>query len=106
MERLTKKTIGCFAYDLKNLEHKAKEFNDYDAFYAYSMAVKRLGELEEALVPKPLDEWHEDDGDCLWWKFPIEEPPYCGSPLCTDFPDYVAHFTRLILPLEIGGVER
>jgi len=103
VERLTKKTNGCFKYDLKNLEHKAKEFNDYDAFFAYSMAVKRLGELEEALEPKTADEWHEDDGDCLWWKFPIEEPPYCGSPLCEGFPDYVTHFTRLILPLETKG---
>lgn len=30
---------------------------------------------------RPLDEWNEDDGDVLWWKFPIEEAPYVGSPL-------------------------
>jgi hypothetical protein len=30
---------------------------------------------------RPLSEWCEKDGDVLWWKFPIEEPPYCGSPL-------------------------
>jgi hypothetical protein len=30
---------------------------------------------------RPLSEWHEDMGPKLWWRFPIEEPPYCGSPL-------------------------
>lgn len=47
MDRLTEKTIGSFKYDLKNFKHKPKEFNDYDAFYAYSNAVKRLGEYED-----------------------------------------------------------
>lgn len=47
MERLTEKTIGCFKYDLKDFKHKPKEFNDYDAFYAYNMAVKKLGEYED-----------------------------------------------------------
>lgn len=28
-----------------------------------------------------LSEWNEDVGDVLWWKFPLEEPPYCGTPL-------------------------
>jgi len=100
MDRLTEKTISCFKYDLKNFKHKAKEFNDYDAFFAYSNAVKQLGELEDANEPKSIEEWGEDYGDCLWWSFPIEEPPYCGSPLDYNFPDYVTHFTRLILPIE------
>lgn len=30
---------------------------------------------------RPIDEYHEDMGDVLWWKFPIVEPPYVGSPL-------------------------
>lgn len=100
MDRLTEKSIGTFKYDLKNFEHKAKEFNDYDAFFAYSLAVKRLGELEDANEPKTIDEWHEEDGDCLWWAFPIAEAPYCGSPLDFNFPPYVTHFTRLTLPIK------
>ncbi len=38
-------------------------------------------------VPRPLDEWHEDDGDVLWWCWGwdgqcwLNEPPYVGSPL-------------------------
>lgn len=45
--------------------------------------------------------------ECIyWWKFPIEEPPYCGSPLDVDFPDYVIHFTRIIMPLEVVADEK
>jgi hypothetical protein len=36
---------------------------------------------EPAERARPLDEWHDDMGDVLWWKFPVTEPPYCGSPL-------------------------
>ena len=31
-------------------------------------------------VARPIEEYHEDMGDVLWWKFPITEPPYVGSP--------------------------
>ena len=48
-KRLTEKTRDCFQYDLKDFKHKIGEFDDYDAFFAYSMAVKRLGELEEKI---------------------------------------------------------
>lgn len=48
-KRLTEKVKDCFQYDLKDFKHKIGEFGDYDAFFAYSMAVKRLGELEEKI---------------------------------------------------------
>lgn len=32
-------------------------------------------------MPRPLSEWTEEDGDVLWWRFPLMEPPYIGSPL-------------------------
>jgi len=31
--------------------------------------------------PRPFHEWHEDIGDVIWWLWPIEQPPYVGSPL-------------------------
>ncbi|MBF5091956.1 hypothetical protein F1640_18550 [Novosphingobium sp. NBM11] len=31
--------------------------------------------------PRPLHEWHEDYGNVLWWLWPIDEPPYVGTPL-------------------------
>ena len=55
-KRMTEKAIGCFGYDLKDFEHKPKEFNDYDAFYAYKTAVGRLGELEDKIESGELVE--------------------------------------------------
>jgi hypothetical protein len=100
MPRITKPTIGCFKYDLVDHKHEVGEFAAYEAFFNYNMAVKRLGELEDAITARPAEEWHEDYGDCLWWIFPIEEPPYCGSPLELNFPQNFTHFTRLIMPIE------
>ena len=48
-KRLTEKSIGSFQYCLKNHKPKVGEFSDYAAFFAYSMAVKRLGELEDKI---------------------------------------------------------
>lgn len=31
--------------------------------------------------PRPLNEWHEEIGSVLWWLWPIEQPPYVGTPL-------------------------
>jgi hypothetical protein len=45
-----------------------------------------------------ISEWHEDDGPACWWKFPVVEPPYCGTPLDDDFPDYVTHWTIIEIP--------
>lgn len=47
---------------------------------------------------RPLAEWHEGLGPSLWWSFPVEGPPYCGSPLCDDWPGYHTHWTPLLVP--------
>ncbi len=36
----------------------------------------------ETTIARPLDEWHEDYGDVLWWFFPMTEAPYVGNPNC------------------------
>lgn len=62
--------------------------------------IKSLEVYEEALQPKPIEEWHEDDGNVIWWKLPIEEPPYVGTPLDSDFEEeYYTHFTSILMPL-------
>ena len=38
-------------------------------------------EVKGAMKAFRLDEWNEDIGDVLWWIFPINEPPYVGTPL-------------------------
>ena len=98
MERLTEKTIGCFEYSLKDHKPVIGGFSDYDTFYDYSMAVRQLGKLEDMLELRPINEWDEDYGDCLFWCLPDIEPPYCGTPDDMGFPSHVTHFTRLIMP--------
>ncbi len=44
--------------------------------------------IERLLIARPANEWHEDLHDVLWWRFPIEEPPYCGSPLDTHWQEH------------------
>jgi len=51
---------------------------------------------DEVRKLNPREEWHEDFGSVLWWRVPIVEPPYCGSPLEDDFPeDYYTHWSKL-----------
>jgi hypothetical protein len=59
-------------------------------------AVEAQKQAEEHKALHPIDEWHEDFGPVLWWRVPIQEPPYCGSPLEDDFPeDYYTHWSKL-----------
>jgi hypothetical protein len=50
------------------------------------------------LNPRPLEEWHEDMGEKLWWCFPVSEPPYFGSPLWSNWPGYHTHFSDILVP--------
>ena len=63
---------------------------------------RQLTQLKTAIsaleVTFPLDEWHEDVGPVLWWSFPIEEPPYAGSPLDSDWPGYHTHWSPIPIP--------
>jgi hypothetical protein len=57
-----------------------------------------MHEAREALAPEvaiPAEQWHEDDGPVLWWRFPVVEPPYSGTPNDCDWPGYHTHFTPL-----------
>lgn len=60
-----------------------------------------IDELASPVKAKLAKHWNEDLGDCLWWNYPIEEPPYCGTPLDDDFPKYKTHFTELRIPDEV-----
>lgn len=51
-------------------------------------------ELTESPTARPLDEWHEDYGDVVWWKFPITEPAMIGNPLDSAWPGYHTHWTQ------------
>ena len=61
--------------------------------------------IHSMVAARPLELWNDDDGDVLWWVFPIQEPPYVGSPLDSEWPGYHTHWTPLPpLPLDPDGV--
>lgn len=79
-----------------------------DSYNAQSGVMGKLQKIEVAIQSMqrrpvnawlPSDEWREDMGNVLWTRLPVEEPPYCGTPLDSGFPpNYYTHFTTLILP--------
>lgn len=52
--------------------------------------------------PRPFCDWHEDHGDVLWWRIPVTEAPYLGSPLCLGRKEW--HEMTESLSLLIDGV--
>ena len=48
-------------------------------------------------IARPIAEWHEDMGFCVWWWWTgtewAGEPAWIGSPNCSDWPGYHTHFT-------------
>lgn len=74
-----------------------------DRYVKISKVQEFIEELDEPQKVKArlAKHWDEDLGDCLWWNFPVEEPPYCGTPLDDDFPKYKTHFTELRIPDEV-----
>lgn len=53
---------------------------------------------QAAKLARPLADWHEDTGPVLWWKFPVNEPPWAGQPTDDDWPHYHTHWTPLVVP--------
>lgn len=87
-QRLVKefaKLVGIIKTDRYESIHKL-----YDA---------AIDELLNAVTLVPLEDWHEEIGSVIWWKLPVDEPPWVGTPLDSDWPDYHTHFTRLLMPL-------
>lgn len=60
---------------------------------------KRFKDIIDSIIPKPKEEWNEEEGLCLWWEFPVNTQPYVGTPLDKDFPSNVTHFTKIEQPL-------
>ena len=54
---------------------------------------------------KHIGEHHEDMGVVLWWRDPIDEPPYVGTPSDTDFDETYKWFSPLDTP-EIPKMKR
>ena len=79
--------------------------------------ITRAADLLEQRHPAPVpvaipgEEYHEDMGAVTWWRFPVDEPPWVGTPNDSDWPGYHTHFTpappepATALPLPSGEVQ-
>lgn len=98
----------------ENLKHFPKGSQGYAAnearIIAYNIAINKLEQIDEPQAEKVearlAEHWHEDIGPVLWWDFPVEEPPYCGTPLDEHFPKYKTHFSMIDMPTEIEKPKR
>ncbi|HGF7284330.1 hypothetical protein HQ961_00570 [Enterococcus faecium] len=80
--------------------HLISEQLKYDLYKEILEDLKQLDEPQKVRA-KLAEHWDEDTGDVLWWNFPVEEPPYCGTPLDEHFPKYKTHFTQITMPDEV-----
>ncbi|WP_278529598.1 hypothetical protein [Enterococcus asini] len=83
------------------------DFGRVGSLWLYEEHEFSLTEPKNEKVEAHLAEhWDEDMGDVLWWNFPVEEPPYCGTPLDEHFPKYKTHFSMIDMPNEIEKPKR
>lgn len=47
---------------------------------------------------RSLEQWDEEQGNVLWWRLPVDEPPYVGTPLDSNWPGYHTHWTPIQMP--------
>ncbi len=59
----------------------------------YGVAKRKAASVMKRLFT--LEEWHKDIGPVLWWKLPVEEPPYYGTPLDSSWPNCHTHWAKL-----------
>lgn len=57
-----------------------------DVLFSAAQLIKDT--ILESNVARPLAEWHEDMGPVLWWRFPVDEEPWCGTPNFCSWPGY------------------
>ncbi len=111
---------------MSTTDHRLREFHRYTitsegASLGYFRLVEdpagvwvTWAEVVAALLPReapsarPYHLWHDDDGDVLWWLFPICEPPYSGSPLAQGWPfheddEHALGWTRFQIPERLSA---
>ena len=69
-------------------EQAADPICDDDAAYA---AWNRRAAAAPVAIPG--EKYHEDMGPVTWWRLPVDEPPWVGTPNDSDWPGYHTHFT-------------
>lgn len=105
MNRLTmRNSMGVAVYKEGYECERCNEITYRLPDYGNGSPTDRLAQYEDCNTLRPIEEWCEEYGDCLFWRVPIEEPPYCGTPLDDEWPrmefgEYYTHFTRLMEPI-------
>jgi metal-dependent amidase/aminoacylase/carboxypeptidase family protein len=61
-------------------------------------AISESTALDEMTVVRPLAAWGSSDGSVLWWKLPVTETPYLGTPRDEGWPGDHTHWTPLPTP--------
>jgi hypothetical protein len=98
--RIYEKKLGVIEKDVSYIMALFSEMKE-DIHDAFRWAQQQKNYLSEAkddngvkmLLEKliagegwfPAENYHEDMGFALWKREPVEEPPYVGSPLCSDW---------------------
>lgn len=92
--------IDAYAFEVVSLKDVSDEFAEGVQFMLEQLDKAPTIEARPVVrvAARPLEEWDEDYGDVLWWKFPIEEPPYVGSPLDCNWSGYHTHWTPIEVP--------
>jgi hypothetical protein len=49
--------------------------------------------MSATTIPEAFENWHEEHGPVVWWKFPVEEQAWIGTPLDDNWPGYHTHWT-------------
>lgn len=52
--------------------------------------------VADLYTARPLADWRPEHGPVLWWAFPVQEPPWAGTPGDSDWPGHVTHWTPLV----------
>ena len=102
IKKINLEMFACPTWKPEDADAPTTDFKDgYNA--ASKANIKIINQLDEPtkVIAQLAEKWHEDIGPVLWWDFPVEEPPYCGTPLDDDFPKYKTHFTELRIPDEV-----
>ena len=66
-------------------------------------------EFKDYLFARPISEYHDDLRNVLWWKFPIVQPPFVGTPNDSDWPWQICieglYWTPLFVPSLQSGLD-
>ena len=90
-ERVSDERLAWLVREMGRLPEPHDPFDD-----ELLVCLRELQALRREREWRPISEWHEDMGDVLWCRVPVEEPPAVTSPLSSDWiNDFYTHFCRL-----------